>query len=123
MVVDNKNKVGDKLNLEKNLINYKDITLTIIDAIKTEEYEKLEEIFQQRQLVLDNINKINYSKEELKKLYLQYEIDKLDKTLASDMEIKKEDLLEKIKQNKKKQVAMTGYNNLSAKAVFLSKEI
>lgn len=123
MVVDNKNKVGDKLNLEENLINYKNITLIILDAVKKEEYEKLEEIFKQRQLVLDNINKINYSKEELKKLYLQYEIDKLDKTLASDMEIKKDDLLEKIKQNKKKQVAMTGYNNLSAKAVFLSKEI
>ncbi len=114
--------MGDKLNLEENFIKYKDITLTIIEIIKAEEYEKLDEIFQQRQLILDNINKINYSKEELRKFYFQYDIDKLDKTLASEMKVKKEDLLEKIKGNQKRQVAMKGYNNLSAKAVFLSKE-
>ena len=114
--------MGDKLNLEENFIKYKDITLTIIETVKAEEYEKLDEIFQQRQLILDNINKINYSKEELKKFYLQYDIEKLDKTLASEMKVKREDLLEKIKENKKRQVAMKGYNNLSAKAVFLSKE-
>ncbi|MDD3267525.1 MAG: hypothetical protein PHC75_10155 [Burkholderiales bacterium] len=114
--------MGDKLNLEENFIKYKDITLTIMKTVKAEEYEKLDEFFKQRQLILDNINKINYSKEELKKFYLQYDIEKLEKTLASEMKVKKEDLLEKIKENKKRQVAMKGYNNLSAKAVFLSKE-
>lgn len=114
--------MGDKLNLEENFIKYKDITLTIIEIVKQEEYEKLDEIFQQRQLVLDDMNKINYSKEELKKFYLKYEIENLEKVLASEMGVKKEDLLEKIKENKKRQVAIIGYNNLSAKAVFLSKE-
>jgi hypothetical protein len=114
--------VGDKLNLEENFIKYKEITLTIIETVKGEEYEKLDQIFQQRQLILDDINKINYSKEELKKFYLQYNIDKLDKTLTSEMKSKRQDLLEKIKENKKRQVAMKGYNNLSAKAVFLSRE-
>ena len=117
------NKVGDKLNLEENCIKYKDITLTIIEIIKAEEYEELGEIFQRRQLILDDINKINYSKEELKKFYLKYELENLDKVLASEMKVKKEELLEKIKENKKRQVAMAGYNNLSAKAVFLSKEL
>jgi hypothetical protein len=110
------------LNLEENFIKYKDITLTIIEGVKSEEYEQLDEIFQQRQLILDDINKINYSKEELNKFYLQYDIDKLDKTLASEMNVKRQELLEKIKENKKRQVAMNGYNNLSAKAVFFSKE-
>jgi hypothetical protein len=114
--------VGDKLNLEENFIKYKDITLTIIEGVKSEEYEQLDEIFQQRQLILDHINKINHSKEELKKFYLQYDIEKLEKTLASEMKVKRQDLLEKIKENKKRQTAMNGYNNLSAKAVFLSKE-
>ena len=41
---------------------------------------------------------------------------------ASEMNVKRQELLEKIKENKKRQVAMKGYNNLSAKAVFLSKE-
>ena len=119
----NLNKVGDKLNLEEYFIKYKDITLTIIETVKSEEYEKLDEDFQQRQLILDDMNKINYSKEELKKFYLQCEIENLDKVLASEIKVKKEDLLKKIKESKKRQVAMVGYNNVSAKAVFLSKEI
>lgn len=114
--------MGDKLNLEEKIIEYKSITLDIIKAVKTEEYEKLDELFQQRQLILDDINKLNCSKEELKNFYFKYEIDKLDKILASEMKVKKDDLLEKIKENKKRQVAITGYNNLSTRAVFLSKE-
>ena len=109
--------------LEENFIKYKDITLTISEIVKAEEYEKLEEIFQQRQLILDDINKISYTKEELRKLFLKYEIEKSDKVLDLKMKVKREDLLKKIKQNKKRQVGMAGYNNISAKAVFLSKEI
>jgi len=115
--------VGDKLNLEENFTKYKDITLTIIETVKADEYEKLDEIFQQRQLILDDMNKINYSKEELKEFYLQYEIEKLEKVLISEMKIRKVGLLKKIKQNEKRQVGMAGYNNIPAKAVFLSKEI
>jgi len=115
--------VGETLSLEENFIKYRDITLTIIETVKAEEYEKLDEIFQQRQLILDDMNKINSSKEELKKFYAQYEIELLEKILVSEMKIRKCELLKKIKQNEKRQVGMAGYNNISAKAVFLSKEI
>ena len=111
------------MNLEENFIKYKDITLTIIETVKGEEYEKLEEIFQQRQLILDDINKINYTKIELKKFYLQYEIQNIEKELTSQMNVKRTDLLVKMKENKKRQVGMTGYNKISAKAVYLSKKI
>lgn len=115
--------MGDKLNLEENCVKYKDITLAIIEAVKANEYEKLDKIFQQRQLILDNISEINYSKEELKKFYFKYEIDKLDKILDSEMNFKKEDLLKEIKENEKRQMGVNGYNNLVARAVFFSKEI
>lgn len=115
--------MGDKLNLEEEFIKYKEITLTIIETVKTEGYEKLDELIKQRQLILDNINKIDYSKDEMKQFYFQCDIDKLENILSLEMKTKREDLLEKIKENKKRQVAMKGYNNLSAKAVFLSKEL
>ncbi|MCB2308796.1 hypothetical protein LGL08_19860 [Clostridium estertheticum] len=111
------------MNLEENFIKYKNITLTIIETVKSAEYEKLDEIFKLRQSILDDMNKIDYSKEELKKFYLQYGIESLDKELFSRMKIKKEDLLKKLKENRKRQVGMKGYNNMSVKAVFLSKEI
>ena len=114
--------MGDKLNLEKKIIEYKVITLTIIETVKADEYEKLEKKFYQRQLVLDDLNKINYSKEELNKFYLKHKIESLDKALASEMKVKRGSLLKKIGENKKRQIGMAGYNNISAKAVFLSKE-
>lgn len=104
-------------------MKYKDITLIIIERVKANEYNKLDEIFQQRQLILDDINKINYSKEELRKFYFKYELDKLDKLLNSVMTLKKEGLLKEINEGKKRQVGMNGYNNLFSKAVFFSKEI
>ncbi|MCB2359378.1 hypothetical protein [Clostridium estertheticum] len=111
------------MNLEDNFIKYKNITLAIIEIVKIEEYEKLDEIFQKRQLVIDDMNKINYDKVELKKLYLQYEIEKLEENLSSRMKYKKDELLNKLKKNKKRQTGMRGYNNFPSKAVFLSKKI
>jgi hypothetical protein len=108
--------------LEENFIKYKDITLSIIEMVKQEEYEKLDGIFKQRQLILDNIKIINASKEELKKLYLQYDICRVEQILTLEMQEKKEDLLKKIKGNQKRKIAVNGYNNLQAKAVFLSRE-
>lgn len=115
--------MGDKLNLEENFIIYKNITLTIIETVKAGEYEKLEEEFKKRQLILDDINKIDYTKVELNKLYSQYEIQDIEKKLASEMKAKRVDLLEKIKDNKKRQAGMLGYNKISAKAVYLSRKI
>lgn len=123
LLIVNYYKAGDKLNLEDNFIKYKNITLTIIEIVKIEEYEKLDEIFQKRQLILDDMNKINYSKEELKKLYLQYGIENLEKDLASRMKDKKDDLLDKMKKNKKRQTGIMGYNKIPSEAVFLSKKI
>ncbi|MBU3198737.1 hypothetical protein LL037_19920 [Clostridium estertheticum] len=111
------------MNLEENFIEYKDITLNIIEIVKTEEYEKLDEIFQKRQLILDDISVLNCSKEELNKFYMQYELKSLDAKLAIEIKVREKELLKKIEQNKKKQAGLAGYNNISSKAVFLSKTI
>ncbi len=110
------------MNIEENLIKYRDITMTIIEIIRSDEEEKLDDLFVQRQLILDYINKIDYSKDELKKLCLKHEISSLDKILEVGIKSKKEEVLKKIKENQKRKAAMNGYNNLQTKAVFLSKE-
>lgn len=115
-------KVSDKLELEENLKRYESITLEIMEIVKKERYEELDKYFEQRQLILDNINNLNCSKEEMKNLYLKYNIDKIEKVLEELIRRRKEELLEKIKENQKRKTAMSGYNNLSAKAVFLSKK-
>ena len=111
------------MNLEEKFFRYKNITLSIIETVKSEEYEKLDELFTQRQLILDCINKFNYSKEELKKLYLQNDIENSEIVLSLEMKIRKDVLQKKIKQNEIKEAGMRGYNNISTKAVYLSKEV
>lgn len=110
------------MNLEENFIKYKNITLTIMEKVKNCEYEKLNEFFKQRQSILDNVKKLNYSKQELKDFYFIYNIDKLDKILEKEMQSKKDEILLKIKLSQKRKIAMNGYNNLQAKSVFLSRE-
>ena len=110
------------MEIDEQFEQYKNITVMIMETVKAENYEKLDELFSQRQLILNNINKLDCSNEELNKFNLKYNIDKLDKTLEEEMKNRKEELLEKIKENQKRKIAMSGYNNLQAKAVFLSKE-
>jgi hypothetical protein len=93
-----------------------------MEMIREEEYEKIDEFLKQRQLVLDDIKKMNCSREELKEFYVKYNIDKLDQTLEKGMKTKKEELLGKIKESQKRKIAMNGYNNLQVRAVFLSRE-
>ncbi|MBX4269207.1 hypothetical protein [Clostridium estertheticum] len=111
------------MNLEENFIEYKDITLIIIETVKREDYVRLDEIFNKRQLILDDISKLSSSKKELNKFYILYEIKNLEDKLASEMKCREKDLLEKMKRNNKKQAGLAGYNNISSKAVFLSKKI
>ncbi|AJH01342.1 hypothetical protein LF65_04813 [Clostridium beijerinckii] len=110
------------MELDKNFIKYKDITLAIMEAVKKEEYEKLDDFFKQRQVLLDDISRLNCSSEELRKFYGRHEINELDKKLEKEMKNKKDDLLIKIKENQRRKAAMNGYSRLQSKAVFLSKE-
>ncbi|EHJ01507.1 hypothetical protein CDLVIII_5016 [Clostridium sp. DL-VIII] len=110
------------MELEECFVKYKSITLTIMEAIKSENYENLDELFGQRQLILDNIKELNGSKEEMKKIYLQCNIEQLEKSLEEEIKKRKDEILVKIKENQKRKTAMNGYNNLQSRAVFLSKE-
>lgn len=110
------------MNLEECFVKYNNITLTIMETVKSENYESLNELFKQRQLILDNINKLNCSKEEMKKFYIKYNINQIEKSLEEEMKNRKEELLVKIKESGKRRAAMDGYNNIQAKAVFLSRK-
>lgn len=111
------------MDIEEQFIEYKNITLAIMGDIKSEKYETLEELFSKRQSILDNISSNSYSKEELNLIYKKVNINKLEKTLEEEMKNRKEELLNKIKESQKRRNVMNGYNNLQARAVFLSKKL
>lgn len=111
------------MDIEKLFKEYKDITLSIIKVVEKEDYEKLEEKFYTRQEILDNIEKLNYSVEDLKKLYCKYIIENLEISLKKEIEIRKEQILVKLKESQNRRKVLNGYNNLQTKAVYLSKEL
>ncbi|OCA96805.1 flagellar protein FliT [Clostridium beijerinckii] len=110
------------MELEECFNRYNDITLTIIETVESDDYERLDELFEQRQSILDNIKNSNCSKEEMKRIYLKYNIDELEKKIEEEMKKRKEEALDKLKKSQERKVAMNGYNNLQARAVFFSKE-
>lgn len=109
------------MKTEELFQKYKNVTLAIIEAVKAENYEILDDIFSKRQLILENINQLGSSKEELNEHYIKCDICKIEKMLEDEMKSKKEEVLSKIKKNQVRKTAMNGYNNLQAKAVFLSR--
>lgn len=111
------------MELEQQFIEYRDITLIIINEVKNENYDDLEEFFFKRQTILDNIIKDAHEKEQLNLICGKLNINKLEKTLEAEIKIRKEKLLDKIKESQKRRMVMSGYNNLQARAVFLSKEL
>lgn len=107
--------------MEELFEKYKNVTLAIIEAIKSEKYEMLDDIFSKRQMILDEMSRSNFSKEELNKFYIKHDINKLEKILEDEIKNRKETILKKIKESQERKAAMNGYNNLQARAVFLSK--
>lgn len=111
------------MELEEQFKEYRNITIIIIKEIQNENYEVLEEFFSKRQKILDDIAQSSYEIKELNQIYLKFNIEQLEKVIEEEIKNRKEDLLDKIKESQKRRIVMNGYNNLQARAVFLSKEL
>lgn len=74
------------LTINEYLERFKDITIDLINKVKEEDYDAADNLMEQRQNIIDNIDKLNYSKEkfinickELKLLEYNEELEKVIK--------------------------------------------
>lgn len=90
-------------DLKDIMTKYKDCTLKIIEIINEGNFDSLQKLINYRQNLLEETSKINYKKEELKKIYEELDLDELQSKLNIIMSKKISSIrteMEKIAKNK-----------------------
>ncbi|NFS08523.1 flagellar protein FliT [Clostridium botulinum] len=82
--------------LKENLIKYRDLTLNIIEALEREDYDVPEKFLEERQSIINEINKLSYTKEEFKSINDELDLMLLEKKLQTIMLKRKVELKQKL---------------------------
>lgn len=111
------------MNIEELFEKYKQISLSIIGALDNDEIKQLDNLLLERGEILKEISKKNETKEELKRLYEKYYLNKIDEDMKQNFEASLNEVRQEIMKNKKRREASNVYNKINARAIYLSKKI
>ncbi|KGK86057.1 flagellar protein FliT [Clostridium sp. HMP27] len=111
------------MNLDDFMEEYKKISLEIKKSLDNDDLDSLEILLEGREKVIESLDIDSFDREELKKIYEKYEIYELDQLIFEEIKLQKNQMRNKIFEVEKQKKMRKGYNNLNAKAVFLTKEI
>lgn len=111
------------MDLDNFIKEYQTISLQIKESLDNDNLDSLEMLLNQREKIINNVDIASFDIEELKESYEKYKVFQLDKLIFEEMKLQKDQLRKKIFEVEKGKNVAKGYNNLNAKAVFLSKEI
>ncbi|AVQ37360.1 flagellar protein FliT [Clostridium botulinum] len=96
--------------LKEELIKYKNLTLSIIEALEREDYDNPEKLLDKRQNTINEINNLSYTKEEFKNINNELDLILLEKKLQTIMLKKKVELKQKINNALESREATKSYN-------------
>ncbi len=82
--------------LKEQLINYRELTLEIIQILEKEDYDAPKELLNERQNIINNINKLSYTKEEFKNINYELDLMLVEKKLQTIMLKRKAELKQKL---------------------------
>lgn len=114
----------DNNNLKELLEIYKNLTEKIITSIEHEELEVMEELFLQREEIINKINTLMYTKQQFINIAEEFNLKTLEEKLNSIYMKKKDDTYNEMQINKEKMNANKSYTrNASRKISFLDQKI
>ncbi len=96
--------------LKEELINYKELTLEIIQILEKGDYDAPKELFNERQNIINNINKISYTKEEFKNINDELDLMLVEKKLQTIMLKRKAEIKAKLNNASDSKEAAKSYN-------------
>lgn len=96
--------------LREYLSKYKDLTLNIIESLKENKIDSLDILITQRQDIIDNVNKLNYSKKEFSELSNEFNLIEMEKNVEILIKEKKEYVKNEIRNTSKGIIASNNYN-------------
>jgi hypothetical protein len=109
--------------LEDELKKYQDTTKEIINAINSEDYEKLNVLAESRKLIIDNIKSLKFTKQEFKEIADELDLKKYEDDMNKKLLKKKIDLKHKIESIKNKRKVNSSYNRQNINPMIFSKKI
>lgn len=111
-------------NLRIQLEKFKETTLQLIKKVENSEIEDLDELLNKRQIIIEAIDKLNYSQEEFKALLKALDILTLQKKLLDLMNKKKIDLRNEMQKISEVKNANKSYHSrVSLDPVYFNKKI
>jgi|GEM_PF-2806339 len=111
-------------NLKKFLQNYNEITIKLIEDIKLNKYDSVEELFKDRQEIIEKLKGLNYSAQEIRSVVVELKLQENEKKLNEVLNNEKNLLQNKMIKIKKGKNASHMYNRgFSPDAVYIYKKI
>jgi uncharacterized DUF497 family protein len=118
MVEDNMQLLRDRL------IDYREITQSIVEALSSEDYDRIESILERRQAIIGEIAELSYAAEEFKQIAEQLDIISIQKTADSLLNEKYSNLKTELKRISTNKNINRNYNqNNYVDSIFFNKKI
>lgn len=110
--------------LKTQLNEYKNCTVKIIEILEKEDFESIDNVIKDRDLIIKSIKEINYTKEEFTSIGIELQLMRLEKKLNEIINEKRADIKNKIDKMYIAKNANKNYNkNMYSSAVIFSKKI
>ncbi|WP_039655917.1 flagellar protein FliT [Clostridium tyrobutyricum] len=110
-------------NVEDILMSYKNCTEHIIELLKREEFDFLQDAMQKRQYILDKLISNIDKKSDTREIYNKMHIKELEEETQKLMKNKAGSIKEKLKSISVNRTASSAYGNIGSSAKIFSKKI
>ncbi|WP_294182001.1 hypothetical protein [uncultured Clostridium sp.] len=112
-----------KRTVEEIMTDYKNCTENIIDILKKDDFDSLQDNMKIRQNILDKLISNDSKKEEARKIYKKLDIGRIENEVEKLMEEKTSYVKKKLKNISINKTASSAYGNVGNSAKIFSKKI
>lgn len=112
------------LDLDSTLLKFKDYTTALILCLEKEDYDSLEGLLDQRQVLIDKLDNSIYDKDLFQKLSEKYDIAQLNSKMSSIMNEKLDSIKSEIKKIMLQKNLNSNYTmNTAVDSIYFNKKI
>lgn len=112
------------MDLEAYIKEYKNITEKVKDSLVNEQYEQISDLLNQRAEIINNIDKLNYKKDEFISIAEGMKLLDLDKEMNALLSEKKDEFEDKYMSIRKNKTAANKYRKkFNVNPFYISKKI
>jgi hypothetical protein len=110
--------------LRQYLVRFKELTIELIECLEKGYYDSLEELYDKRQYIIDDIDKLKYSKEFFKAISIEQQLMPLQQKLTMLMNQRKTEARHELDTLSASKTASKSYNTKhKVDSLFFNKKI